>query len=435
MVKRIIVYLSSVIFILVSFYFIFTTSPFVRYWVDDFCSAAFLKNNGFWGAQIGWWKSWTGRYSAVFFTDIFESIGPWVVKFLPILILFLLSSSFYKVFKNIVFTFLFVVILLVNAPNIVQSFYWQTGSLNYTAPFIFLGIFLSQLFSDRNKSIFLPFILMFVAGGFSEAFALGALVFLFFALLVSFGWWPGKVVLEKRKIIIAGLVGVLLSLVLMSFSPGNVARGGEIIKQDKIFFVIKSSILGTKWFLFRMLSIKTFIFSLFSLFIFVYFIFKKPKFGPRRSFILIFLSLLAIVFTTMAVLASGFYAMGILPPERALFVATSMILGIWVFISWVLSGILSNYLVSGIRKLFSFVLILFLPLLFASLTILTFSHWKSIKEEVRSYALSWDKEVNNLPKIRNIRSVGGLDSFTDNKGWVSSCVANYFGYKEIEIIE
>lgn len=168
MFKRFLIYFTYLVFISICLYFIITTSFYVRYWVDDFCSAVFLRNNGFIGAQIGWWKSWTGRYSAVFFTDLFESMGPWVVRILPLVLFSLLVlTSRVIFFKSIIFSVVFILLVLINAPNIIQSFYWQTGSLNYTIPFVFLNAFLSLLILRENKRRFLlGFILLFIASGF-----------------------------------------------------------------------------------------------------------------------------------------------------------------------------------------------------------------------------------------------------------------------------
>ena len=60
---------------------------FTRYMADDYCSAAALKDNGFWGAQIHWWQAWSGRYSFTFIISIAELFGLGIVPILPTLIL------------------------------------------------------------------------------------------------------------------------------------------------------------------------------------------------------------------------------------------------------------------------------------------------------------------------------------------------------------
>ncbi len=436
MIKKILTYLPWIILVFLGFYFIFTTSPHVRYWVDDFCSATFLRDNGFWGAQVGWWKSWTGRYSYIFFLDIFESIGPWVVKFLPILLLIGLIWAFVPVFfSNVIVTSLFTILLLINSPNIIQSFYWQTGSLNYTIPFIFLGIYLSVLISKKEKkSLLLPFITMFIAGGFNETFALAAFTLLTFIIL---GIWVlnPKDKTEKIKLAIAGLIGITVSLIVMSLAPGNAGRAEAVTKPESMLFVVKSTLLGTRWYLMRMLTVIPFIYSLIAILSSTFIFGRKIKIDMKKGLSLIVINLVAILAVTMAVLASGFYSMSILPPERALFVATSMLLLLTYSFSLLLTGVLNKWLstiyINNARMLSVILSFVVSFLLIKSVV----GHWTNVRSEVVNYAHSWDNEVNNLPKIHNIKPVGELDSFTDNKGWVQGCVAGYYGFESIRIVE
>jgi len=260
---KLLVTLFTVSIIGVTLYYIFTTSPSIRYWVDDFCSSALLYKEGFWGTQISLWNTWTGRYSATFFTSLIETIGPTAIKFLPLVLLWLLIISAKKMlFGSIVFASLFIVLALTNSPNIVQSLYWQTGSLNYLIPFVFLNIFMGILISKKEK-LFIPlaFLLMFIAGGFSEAFALAALTLIFFVIV-------GILIINPKdkkkylKISIAGFIGVLISIIIMFLAPGNSLRGLNVTKPESIIFVVNSTIETTKWYLLRFFGIKTFMCSL-----------------------------------------------------------------------------------------------------------------------------------------------------------------------------
>ncbi len=435
MIKKVLVYLPYLILIFTGLYFIFTTSPFVRYWVDDFCSAAFLKENGFWGAQIGWWNSWTGRYSAVFLTDVFETIGPWVVRILPPILLALLIVSVKKIFfGKFIFASLFAILMLINSPNIIQSFYWQTGSLNYTIPFVFLFFFLSWFFiKNEKKKVFLSFLLMFIAGGFSEAFALAGVVLILF-LILSLFLINSK---DKKKylaVALAGFLGILTSLVLMSFAPGNTARGLSVTKPENLEFVVKSTLLGTKWFLLRMFSIRSFLYSLLLIFLAVFTFGGKLKVSPKKSLLVAILLFFSMIFTTIAVVGSGFYSMSIIPPERTLFIATTTLLLEFYAGCVFACNLFKNTKLAGHKLTVEFAVII--SLIFSILlTKSTYEHWSSVRSEIKTYASAWDKEVKNLPVIHNIKPVGELDSFTDNKGWVSSCLAGYYGLESVKIVE
>lgn len=137
----------------------------------------------------------------------------------------------------------------------------------------------------------------------------------------------------------------------------------------------------------------------------------------------------------MMVIFSGFYSMSILPPERTLFVGVSMLLYSFLAIFISFAGVINKHILS-FKKRFLVPLAVVLNFLFCGLLLFSLiSHWQNVYREINNYALSWDSEVKNLPKIRNVKPVGQLDSFTDHKGWVSSCIANYYGFEKIEIVE
>ena len=52
---------------------------------------------------------------------------------------------------------------------------------------------------------------------------------------------------------------------------------------------------------------------------------------------------------------------------------------------------------------------------------------------MKTYALTWDVAEKELPLLKNINPVGGLDSFTDNGGWVASCVASYYNFSDVKL--
>jgi hypothetical protein len=434
MTKKVLVILPAIVLIVVGFYFVFTTSPLVRYWVDDFCSATLLNQVGFWNSLVSTWNGWTGRYSYITALDIFELIGPWVVRILPILLLGLLLASlkrFYRISK--ILPILFIFLALVNAPNIIQSFYWQTGLLNYMAPFIFLNIFLGLLiFPPKKLNMFLPAILLFIAGGFSESYALTQLVLLFFALtaikLTNFSMKT-----DRARIAMSGIIGAVLALGIMLLAPGNAVRATTVGHPESFKFVIVSALYGTKWYLLRMLSVKPFIYSLFFLFTVVLLFVERIKTKMRDLLILGGLSVFAAVFTTMAVIGSGFYSMAIIPPERTLFIAIYMILVCFVVFSFAVVSLILRSKIHNLNLLIWIVAILNLMTSFFLIKSVI-AHWNLVRSEVQAYANEFDRVEPTLidsygkeiMTIKNIKPVGELDSFTDNKGWVSGCLAGYY---------
>jgi hypothetical protein len=277
----------------------------------------------------------------------------------------------------------------------------------------------------------LPGILLFIAGGFSEAYALPQLILLFFVWaalkLTNFSRKD-----ERVKIILSGLVGAVLTLGVMSLAPGNAARAATVGHPDSLQFVIVSTLYGTKWYLLRMLSIKPFIYSLLLLFIATLLLVKRIKTKTRDSLLLGGLALLAMIFTTAAVIGSGFYSMAIIPPERTLFIAIYMILICFVVFSFAATSLI---LKSSTRNL-KFISWTLVVINFATSFLLiksVVSNWSGVYSEVKTYAKSWDGAEKELPLLKNITPVGGLDSFTDNKGWVASCIADYYKLPEVII--
>ena len=431
--KRYLLAIIAVPLILASFYYIFTTVPFIRYWVDDFCTAGTLNRIGFWNSQISTWNTWTGRYSATFFISFFELFGPWVVKILPILLLVALVLTATPIlFSNIIFGSLFSVLMLLNAPNLIQSFFWQTGSLNYLIPFIFLNLFLTLLVSKKRKlTILSAFFLMLVAGGFSESFALAGVIFLTFILAVILIVNPKN----KKKyitVVIAGTAGLVFSLIVMFSAPGNTVRGLSVTKPESLMFVINSTLVTTKLYLLRFFSIKTFMGTLGLFTIAMYFFSKKSKLVPKKNIFLMGASVGASILITTAVIGSGFYSMSIIPPDRTLFIVTTMILMCFMVFAYALLGLTRHYL----DKKWVVWLLITASIAISAILIASINfRFGRAKKEIVSYANNWNREVQNLPVIRNIPSVGGLDDFTGNGGWVATCVAKYYGYKSVKIVK
>ncbi len=401
--------------ILVTSYYIFTTSSLVRYWTDDFCSAVTLRNHGYFDAQIFWWKGWTGRYSYIAFLDLVELFGQIGARILPI-ILFTLS-----IVTNLPLAFLSV-LFLVNSPNVIQSFYWMTGSLNYFAPFVFLNFFLLLLFKENKKYFYiLGFTLLFIATGFSEAFGIANFLFLSYLLFVL----PKSI---NHRLLWVGLLATTLSLVFMSFAPGNLARSATVSHPENITELIKSTLTYSRWYLIHLLYIKTFVISILAI-ITGAFVFLNSKINYFKNPKLVLISsVIFIIATTLAVVGLTYQAMNWEPPERVMSIVNNMIiLGICIF-SVSLFQVTNKFTP---KKLVRTIFITVMVLLINQIRL----DWGHVRNEVSEYTTKWDEaEVllkSNEPKkdvnLKNIQMIGKLDGFTDNKGWILGCISAYYG--------
>lgn len=371
--RKLLKFLPAIALVGVAIYFILTTTPSVRYWVDDLCSATLLRNNGYFAAQLAWWKSWTGRYSYIAFLDLFESFGPWVVRVLPVLLYAFLLISFRRI--GWLFSAIFATLALVNAPNVIQTFYWQTGAFNYVAPFIFFNFALTIVFLRHMATYpYLALVLVFIAGGFSEAYAAPQLIFFVIVFLTLKYTALGKRQRTHRAVLFA-ILGALLSLIVMSLSPGNTARTATVSQMTHFVDLFKSSLLGTKWYMLRMLTVKPFIYSLVIIFTSAYLFAKRLIVSKRDAIVVMALSILTAIFTSMAAITVGFYTTGIILPERALFVPVYFMLLSFLAFSFGLRGYIETTLAKKAKSWFWWGTVL-MNLIFVALLISSIiPHW------------------------------------------------------------
>ena len=124
---------------------------FSRYIADDYCLAGKAKMFGYFNSQVYWRNNWDGHFTSDLFTTLFILLGNRFITFLPtISILLLLISSFYfikqlldkllsasKWYFTLIFSVLFVFLLIYTTPQIVEDFYWMQGLTSYQFPIIF----------------------------------------------------------------------------------------------------------------------------------------------------------------------------------------------------------------------------------------------------------------------------------------------------------
>lgn len=376
-------------------YYVLTTSILVRYWADDFCSSLLLRNNGFVNSQIIWWKGWTGRYSYIAFLDLFELFGLIGAKILPLIMYVLILIS------NLPFSLLSV-FFLINSPNIIQSFYWMTGSLNYFAPFVFLSFYILLLFKKYRKYYpTIGFFILFVATGFSEAFGVANILFLSLLYIIAQK-------LETKKILVVGLLSTILSLGFMYLAPGNAIRSATVSHPSNLFDLVKSTLVYSRWYLIRLLYIKTFVASITSIVV-GSFVFLDPKIkyfkNPKK---IIFLSSLFVVTVTLAVVGLTYQAMNWEPPERVMSIVNNMIILGTVIISVALFQLTNKYIPKNIVNILFTITVI-------ALTYFVHNDWSGVKNELRISAES-----------SMYITVGKLDGLEDNKGWVKSCIIEYY---------
>jgi hypothetical protein len=414
------------ILFLVGGYYVVTTSSLVRFWADDFCSSNLLHNTGFWKVQSVWFNGWTGRYSATFLTSFVELFGMQIVNILPIILFTLFLFSLFLIF-GLPVSLLLSVIFLLNSPNIIQSFYWMTGSLNYFAPFIFLNFYISMLFGKSKKYInIIAFILMFIAVGFSESFGVASVLFFVYLYLV----------LQKtnsQKLMTVGVIATILSLGLMYLAPGNAVRSSTVTHPDGLVDLLTKTFVYSKWYLIHLLYIKEFVISVLTIIAGAFVFCKKDhKYfeNPKKTILYSFIFAIGITF---AVVGLTYQAMNWEPPMRVMTIVNYMIIYSVIISSISLNQLFAKYIPKLLSKVIFIVLIVMM--IFQVNT-----QWGSVRQELKVYASGWDKVETILidapdgstVDVGELKPVGKLDGFKENKGWVSSCIAGYYNLDKLE---
>lgn len=226
---------------------------FMRFIGDDYCYGMILNQKGFWTAQ---WYSYTvptpytgDRYSLTFFSDVFHSFGPGFYGWLAGLTLLAWLAGLVMVARQLNclldwqrkrFVWAagaagFAFLVLYQAPDLAESFYWRSGMLPYFMPLVgdtWMAAWLLAMTGRKNVGVFTLAgvgLFAFVNAGFSEtavALQAGGLgMALLGTLLVR---RESNSFAAAWKPFTAALAGTAAGMVVMLVSPSNAARLGTL---------------------------------------------------------------------------------------------------------------------------------------------------------------------------------------------------------------
>jgi hypothetical protein len=450
---------------------------FTRYMADDYCSAAALKTQGFWGAQAYWWLNWSGRYSFSFLVSLVESLGIKVVPLLPGLAiavwLFSIVWGYLPLLRNLKVShaitgglFLASVALWSTYRSVddyPQIVFWQTGILTYPISVIlfFLGLGLavrraSNPAGIRGWELVLWFLFAFAAGGFSETGVVVQVALLALILMV--------VLLTKTRhgkvwipILIAAIAGSVLSLVVIAFAPGNSVRSAGFQNIPPVMQSISGSLLTTFTFLpgWAVAHTTVFVFAfLAGAFFACFFIPGEMPIQNSRIAIYFGASLIFVLLVIWAGIAPAYLLRGGVPPQRVLLSAYFLVASLAIF--WGILGALflrsvlprTTISVQGWVSLGLLILVMLLGVLpFAS------SQLKLISP-LKAYSSQWDERhqtlltaplqgeavvvTADLTKVKALSELGPRlwlagDFETSPDNWINRCAAQYYGVGQIVV--
>ncbi len=233
-----------------------------RYLADDFCTLGSLRDLGFWGSQVYWYTTWSGRFAFTFTVNIFEALGAWMVPLLPAAhLLGLLVGARWAFARWLArsedrgsrWAVWFIGGLVVyetisSAPNLYQSLYWQTGVLTYVAPLVMASFYAGWILGWREGgevgagSLLISALAMAVAVGYSET--VGSMLVAALAGACLLLWLlaeAGTARTSALRLVGAGLLGGILGMLVVAAAPGNAARQALLTPSSSAVFWFKET--------------------------------------------------------------------------------------------------------------------------------------------------------------------------------------------------
>ena len=441
-----------------------------RYTADDYTVELVVRKNGWLGAQLAWYKGWTGRFSFSFVCDLVALAGPAATPFIPGLLLTLwFAATVWAVYeihpfsgkvswaRNVLIAGFVIFATLETAPSLAHSLYWQTGALTYLFPLIVISLFVavvSRGLRKRSGKFYLlcTGVLTLVAGGFSDTFLVMQNCGLIVSILAVQIFAEVDFKSRIRPFLLAGLVGALLALIIVALAPGNSVRLAQLPKQLSGWSIMKLTVICFVLFV-RYLVLTHPVICLASLSLPLLIVLRGDgrMWNRRLSICLLWLTPVATVLLITSGIAIGVYTISAMLPERA------QILLCFVFVcgTVVWSRALGEYLLGKfpgvrdrIRQIVSLVSTVTLLLLAIS-PLISFFSVLGIREKARSYAADWDRQDSELKIAKQsgvtdvaVEQIGDFQSRigkgpselhlrSDSAFWINRTIASYYGLSSV----
>jgi len=452
--------IPNVIFIIQGFY--------SRHRADDFCFSGILKENGLFSGLLTFYSTTSNRFSAYIFSAFSEMLGQKAIRFIsPLviiglgLVLFLAITRSLKAYSverpRIIAFFLAQVILFFTvylSPNRHQSVYWRSGLSHYFLPLVILCWLLYVLLSSQTLSkpkkriqIVSVFLLSFFSAGLSESYAALQMGVMGTILLIMLAGEEFHLKMKIIVLVVVSLVGTLIAMVVMIFSPGNALRLDVLQQAPDVFTVVSLSFQSAYNFMLQSVRGLWLPFStLFAISILIPFCFipivKKSNWKKKLILFLLIGPILSLLLI-MAVCAPTAYGMMAFPEKRVLMLAQFILIigvcGEGIILGWLMGTLLKRYQTIRIFGLFLFLIAVFYP-------VTTIGGHISELQFYRTRASQWGQQYNQIEDQLNLGSlaltVTALDSYAeiaemraDPNFWVNYCTAQYYRVNTISAVE
>jgi hypothetical protein len=425
---------------------------FSRYLADDYCTAIYAHRLGVLRAAWFWYLNWSGRFSASILDAVVASMNPraiavvvpfTIVIWLMILIVFfwtLLRPLRNRLLASLALACTSLFTLFVLAPDIRQSLYWGQGMRSVVPP-LMMGTIQVLLF-DRLRSrkwsglqlglwIVLSFIWSFLAGGFSETYAVFQLAALLLSLLIVL-ILKGFRFSNTLMFLVSGFLGAMTALIIIILAPGNAERQSFLPAPPGLAGIFAISIKSYLLYLVHLVDSPAKLFAIVGLFGLAAMVGAQypQKINSRPVLVIpaLIFGLMYICFPPAA------YGLSDAPPARTLMIPTYFFL-----IGLVVTGAVCGNVLADKQSL---LISKFVPSLVIVSVALAASihaiHLYQSKPEFVEYATHWDQvEAQIIQSQENgekqvlipvIQNWAHLNTPNDNpKFWVNVCMSAYYG--------
>ena len=447
---------------------------FSRYMADDYTISTMAKAHGLFGAQVYWYLGWTGRFSFTFVASLLGLIGPATTRFVPALLMTVwIAATAWAISqihslsgrtswtKAVLLAGLIIFATLETAPNLVQSLYWQAGALTYIAPLVLLSLYVGIVIrfmrgTHQRSSFYAAGILMFVAGGFSDAYVVLQTSGLVLALIALEIFAPQHLKRTVRAFLLIGLLGSLLALAIVAIAPGNSARQAYFPHHLGLPQILSLTVVYSLRFIAKLMLTHPIVLSVLLGLPFLMVLRDKtagdtPVWNRQLCIRLLVLIPLAIFILIACCSAPSFYGMSVMLPERArILLSLTFVCGTVVWSRTAGEFLLATLLPLryNVKQTVHTGSTLLLMLMIVA-PLVSFISTLEMREQARAYAADWDKQDTELRAARQrdvnevvVQQIGDfqwrlakgpsdLHLRTDPGFWINRGTAEYYGLSSV----
>lgn len=469
--------LLSVAFPLGVFMFL---ARYVRYFADDFSTAGVVVNQGFWQAQVYWYRAWTGSFLYTFLTSLAELGGVRVAQVLPILAMtlwmILLVKTFGLIFRVIdisdpgvwrgIISLVIVFCTIRGFKDYTEVIFWQTGIIAYQSNLIIFiliaAYFINRFWIERGdpplrREPVAMFFLFFLAGGISETWVVMQVALFTLGGLAVVALKRGLVHEGLFRMLVVGFLASCLSLFVTLLAPGNAnhAPSMDALSVGRIIHFLFVSLGDVPRFLFEWISGRTIPFALITVTGFICGFMATGGVHQNQTATRLKFGILIFTCGLLALwvgLFPGYVVFGVRPPDRAIFTAMFIFLWTYTLLMFVLGWTASSSVFPVSRSFARAVLTLLLvPLVYLSPIQTGLSQVRLIPV-YRLYAQLWDARDASLVQageqgqtdvvVQSIRLNPALSDLQETiwiageleegpENWKNRAAAKYYGLGSI----